>query len=128
MNGRIRSALLGLGLGVVPLLLLDLAGTLRDAVERDPGGTSYWWVVACYLGAGALSGAGLMAGARDRLLAGVALGVLLVGVLPWLPLTGLTWLAQVPLVPFGSGGLDAIGVGFALAGAYAYVLVRGKGA
>lgn len=127
MNARIRSALLGLGLGVAPLLLLDLAGTLRDAVERDPGGTSYWWVVACYLGAGALSGAGLLAGARDRLLAGVALVVLLVGVLPWLPLPGLTWLARLPLVPFGSGGFDAIGVGFALAGAYAYVLVRGRG-
>lgn len=127
MNARIRSVLLGLGLGVAPLLLLDLAGTLRDAVGRDPGGTSYWWVVACYLGAGALSGAGLSTGARDRLLAGVALVVLLVGVLPWLPLAGLTWLARLPLVPFGSGGLDTVAVGVALAGAYAYVLIRGQG-
>ena len=127
MNTRVRSVLLGLGLGIAPILLLDLAGTLRDAVERDPAGTSYWWVVACYLGAGALSGAGLLAGARDRLLAGVALAVLLAGVLPWLPLAGLTWLTRLPLVPFGGGGFDAIGVGFALAGAYAYVLVRGKG-
>jgi hypothetical protein len=66
-----------------------------------------------------------MAGARDRLLAGVALAVLLLGVLPWMPLSGLSWITRLPLVPFGSGGLDAVGVGFALAGAYAYVLVRG---
>lgn len=126
MNARVRSALLGLALGVAPLLLLDLAGTLRDTVQRDPAATSYWWVVACYVGVGALSASGLLAGTRDRLLAGTALAVLVVGVLPWLPLNGLGWVRQLPLVPFGSGSIDAIGVGFALVGAYAYVLVRGR--
>jgi hypothetical protein len=127
MNERVRSVLLGLGLGVAPILLLDLAGTLRDSHATDPAGTSFWWVVACYVGTGALSAFGLTAGARDRLLAAVALAVLLIGVAPWVPVSGLNRLSDLPLVPFGSGGLDAIGIGFALAGAYTYVLVRGRG-
>lgn len=126
MNDRVRSVLLGLALGVAPILLLDLAAMLRDAVQRDPAGTSYWWVVACYVGVGVVSGSGLMAATRDRLLAGVAVAVLLVAVLPWLPLAGLGWLERLPLVPFGNGGFDAIGVGSTLVGAYAYVLVRGR--
>ncbi len=126
MNARARSVLLGLGLGVAPILLLDLAATLRASHVADPGGTSFWWVVACYLGTGALSALGLMLGSRDRLLAGVALVVLLVGVAPWTPVAGLDRLSELPLVPFGSGGLDAIGIGFALVGAYAYVLIRGS--
>jgi hypothetical protein len=126
MNQRARSVVLGLGLGVAPILLLDLAGTLRGSVASDPSGTSFWWVVACYAGTGALSAFGLMAGARDRLLAGVALVILLIGVVPWIPVAGLSQLSQLPLVPFGSGGMDAIGVGFALAGAYTYVLVQGN--
>lgn len=126
MNVRVRSVLLGLALGVAPVLLLDLAAMLRDAVQRDPAGTSYWWVVACYVGIGVLSASGLLAATRDRLLAAVSLAVLLLAVLPWLPLAGFGWLRRLPLVPFGSGGFDAVGVGFALVGAYAYVLVRGR--
>ena len=126
MSERVRSVLLGLGLGVAPILLLDLAATLRGSVLTDPGGTSFWWVVACYAGTGALSAFGLMAGARDRLLAAMAITVLLIGVVPWIPVTGLGWVSDIPLLPFGSGGFDAIGVGFALIGAYAYVLVRGS--
>ena len=126
MNERVRSVLLGIGLGVAPILLLDLAATLRASHTADPAGTSFWWVVACYAGTGALSAFGLLAGARDRLLAAVALGILLIGVAPWIPVAGLSQLADLPLVPFGSGGLDAIGVGFVLAGAYTFVLVRGR--
>lgn len=127
MNERVRSILLGLGLGVAPILLLDLADTLRSSIQADPAGTSFWWVIACYVGTGAVSAFGLMAGTRDRLLASIALAVLVLGVAPWVPLSGLDRLGDLPLVPFGSGGLDAVGVGFALVGAYVFVLIRGRG-
>jgi len=126
VNAHVRSVLLGLGLGIAPILLLDLARTLRDSFEADPEATSFWWVVACYLVVGAISAFGLMLGARDRLLAAVALGVLVLGIAPWVPVAGLTQLGNLPMLPLGSGGLDAIGIGVALTGAYAYVLVRGS--
>lgn len=125
MNARVRSVLLGLGLGLAPVLLLDLAGTLRDAVQADPAGTSYWWVLACYLGAGVLAGLGLLAGVRDRLLAAVALVVLVLAVLPQAPVGGTDWLQRLPILPSGGSSLDVLGVGFVLVGAYGYVLVRG---
>lgn len=126
MSARVRSVLLGLGLGVAPILLLDLARTLRASVQADPTATSFWWVVACYVITGAISAVGLMLGAKDRLLAAVALTVLVLGVVPWVPAPGAVQLANLPLLPVGSGNLDAIGIGFALIGAYAYVLVRGS--
>ena len=55
MSARVRSVLLGLGLGVAPILLLDLARTLRASVQADPTATSFWWVVACYVITGAIS-------------------------------------------------------------------------
>ncbi len=126
MNVRVRSILLGVGLGIAPILLLDLARTLRDSHDTDPTATSFWWVLACYVITGAISALGLMLAARDRLLAAVALAVLVFGVTPWTPVSGLAQLGNLPLLPLGSGGLDAIGIGFALIGAYAYVLVRGN--
>ena len=126
MNARARSVLLGLGLGLAPLLLLDLADTLRQSHLADPHGTSLWWVLACYAATGAISAFGLVAAARDRLLAACALGVLVLAVTPATPLTGLTGLAGLPLV-VGAGMIDAVAIVVALAGAYTFVLIRGRG-
>ncbi len=126
MNERVRSILLGIGLGIAPVLLLDLADTLRQSHAADPAGTSLWWVLACYAATGAISAFGLVAAARDRLLAAVALGVLLLAVLPATPVGGLEGLADLPLV-VGAGAIDAVAVTVALAGAYTFVLIRGRG-
>lgn len=123
MNERVRSVLLGLGLGVAPLLLLDLAATLRVAMQRDPTATSAWWPIACYVAAGALVAVGVAAGRRDRLTVAVASLVVVLAALPLVPLGGLRWLSGLPVPGIGDQG-GVAGVFLAL-GAYVYATVRG---
>lgn len=122
MNDRLRTVLLGLAVGLVPLLLLDLARILGDAVRRDPVATSRWWVIACYLAAGAVAAAGVAAGRRDRFVPLIGLLVVALFTLPALPL-GWSFPA-LPLSPTDPGG-EAIAL--TLVGVYAYAAVRGPG-
>lgn len=123
MNDRVRAILLGIGLAVAPLLLLDLGGTLTSAVSRDPDETSVWWPVACYLAAGVLVAMGVGMARRDRLLAVAAAVVVIALTLPLVP-SGLTrWLAGLPIPSLGDrAGIAALLV---VAGAYVYAAVRG---
>jgi len=124
VNERVRAALFGLGLGVAPLLLLDLARILAEAVAADGGETSVWWPVACYLAAGVVVAVGLGAARRDRLVPAVAAAVLVVATLPTVPLDLAARLPALPLVP-GSGAAQAVAL--ALAGAYLAAAIRGPG-
>lgn len=120
MNERVRTVLFGLAVGLVPLLLLDLARILGEAVERDPSSTSRWWVVAGYLGAGIVAGVGVAAGRKERLVPLVGLAVVVLFSLPLVP--GDAWLPVLPLSPDHPGG-EAVAL--AVIGAYAYAAVRG---
>lgn len=124
MNQRVRGVLLGLGVGLAPLLLLDLARILDDAVAADGGQTSVWWPVACYLGAGAVAAVGIGAGRRDRLVPVVAALVLLLVVLPTVPVGLAGRLPSLPLLPAAAASRAVV---FAIAGAYLYAAVRGPG-
>lgn len=122
MNERVRAALLGLGLGVAPLLLLDLARILDEAVVADGGRTSVWWPVACYVATGVVAAVGIGVARGERLVPGVAAAVLVVATLPTVPLDLAARLPAVPLVP---GSTAAQAVALALAGAYLAAAVRG---
>lgn len=99
MNRTVRSVLVGLVGGVVTLLLLDLARILTQAHARDGGETSVWWPIACYSVVGVIAAATIAAGSRDRVISGVAGGVVLLFVLPTLPLQVAAWVPSLPLVP-----------------------------
>ncbi len=120
MNDRVRTVALGLAVGLVPLLLLDLARILGDAADRDPVATSRWWVVACYLGTGIAAGVGVGLGRRERLVPLIGLAVVLVAALPVLPAAG--WVPALPFAPDHPGG-EAVAI--ALIGAYAWAALRG---
>jgi hypothetical protein len=123
VNDRVRAVLLGLGLGIAPLLLLDLGGTLAAAVIRDPGETSVWWPVACYLAAGVLVALGFGLARGDRLLAIVAAVVVVIVALPLVPSDLTRWLTELPIPSLGDrAGVAAL---FVIAGAYLYAAVRG---
>ncbi len=122
MNDRVRTVVLGLAVGLVPLLLLDLARILGDAADRDPVATSRWWVVACYLGAGIAAGVGVGLGRRERLVPLVGLAVVLLATLPVLPAA--SWVPTLPFAPDHPGG-EAVAL--VLIGAYAWSGVRGPG-
>lgn len=121
MSERVRSVVLGLALGVAPLLLLDLARILSDAVTAD-GETSAWWPVACYLAAGAVAAIGVGAGRRDRVIPIVAALVLLAVVLPTVPVDAAGRLPSFPLVPAVAASQAVV---LAIAGAYIFSAVRG---
>ena len=122
MNERLRSVLLGVGVGVVPLLLLDLARILDDAVAADGGDTSVWWPVASYLAAGAVAAFGIGAGRRDRLVPAAGAVILLLVVLPTVPIGLAARLPSLPLLPAAAASQAVV---FAIAGAYVYAAVRG---
>ena len=122
MSERVRSLLFGLAAGLVPLLLLDLARVLSDAVSRDADGTSAWWPVACYLAAGIVAAAGVSAARNDRLVPVVGLVVVLLAVLPTLRSGVVEWLPSLPLAPVTG---VAQGIALAIAGAYAYAALQG---
>jgi hypothetical protein len=112
VNERVRNALLGLGIGLGALLLLDLAAILADTVGS--GATSVWWPIACYLAVGAIVATGVSAGRRDRLVPAVAALVVLLIALPAVPSGAASWIPELPLVPSTS---TAQAVAFAAVGA-----------
>lgn len=91
MSARLRSVLLGIALGVVPLLLLDLATTLAGVDDR----ATAWWTIAAYALIGASVAATVLRARRDPLIPGVAALVLLVAVAPGLPAP----LDRLPVLP-----------------------------
>jgi hypothetical protein len=120
MNQRVRSVLLGLGIGLAVLLLLDLARILTSSI--GPDATSPWWVVAAYTITGLVVAAGVAAGRRDRLiplLAAVLVGLVTV---PTVPNVALSW---YPILPFAPDAWSAQAVAFAAVGAFAYGAIRG---
>ena len=121
MNERARSVVIGVFAGVAPLLLLDLARVLQDAIRTDPGGTSVWWPVACYVGVGAVAAFGVAAARGDRIVPTVAIVALLLAALPTVATNPASWLPGVPLI---TTSLAAQAVAFTLVGAYLYALVR----
>ncbi|MFA9444698.1 hypothetical protein [Egicoccus sp. AB-alg6-2] len=122
MNDRARSVAIGAFAGVAPLLLLDLARVLHEAIRTDPGSTSVWWPVACYLGVGAVAAFGVSASRGDRLVPAVAIVALLLAALPTVATRPASWLPGVPLV---TTSLAAQAVAFTLVGVYTYALLRG---
>lgn len=122
MNERVRTVLLGVAVGVVPLLLLDLARILTDAVAADGGDTSVWWPVASYVAAGAVAAFGMGAGRRDRTVPTVGALILLLVVLPTVPISLAERLPSLPLLPAASASQAVV---FAIAGAYLYAAIRG---
>lgn len=122
MSERVRSILTGLAVGIVPLLLVDLARILTEAVAADGGETSAWWPVAAYLATGIVAASGVGAGRRQRLVPAIGLTVVLLALLPAVPLAPLAGLSVVPLVPATAAGEAVVA---AIAGAYLYALVRG---
>jgi uncharacterized membrane protein len=125
VNDRVRSVLLGLAVGLVPLLLLDLADTLRGAAQRDSSATNLWWMLACFVLAGVIVAAGVAASRRDRIVPAVALVVAAVVTLVAMPTPGLGWLTQLPLVGALATNYAVVAVGGVMSGAYAFALMRG---
>jgi hypothetical protein len=125
VNERVRSVLLGLAVAIGPLLLFDLANTLRQGMQEQLDSTNLWWMLACYAGAGVIAAFGVGASRRDRIVPAVAIVVMLYAVLPAVPSGATDWMRALPLAggPLESG--TGLPVGAALVGAYAYALVRG---
>ena len=123
MSDRVKAALLGVGLGVAPLLLLDLARQLERAAAGEPGTSTQWWALAVYLLVGIVAAIGVALGRRDRLTPAVGAAVLVLAVLPGLPGGGPLTRLPVPLVADVARDLTAVVL--VLLGAYAYAAVRG---
>jgi hypothetical protein len=121
MNERVRSVVEGLAVGIVPLLLVDLARILTEAVAADGGETSRWWPVAAYFATGLVAAYGVGAGRRERLVPAIGALVVLLAVTPQLPFAPPDAFI-FPLVPTTAAG-QAVAV--ATAGAYVYAAVRG---
>lgn len=104
MSGRVRSVVLGLGLGLAPLLLVDLALELSGVAD----GATVWWALAAYALIGAVVAVAISHARRDPIIPAVAAVVLLValvpalpaplGGLPRLPIVGDVAIAQRPLI------------------------------
>lgn len=124
MNERVRSIVMGLGVGVAVLLLLQLSGILRDAAAADGGSATQWWVLATYAAVGAVVAFGVGMGRSERFVPGLAALVLVLFVAPSLPGRPL------PLGPWDIGGQTGpLGAGLAIGvvaiGALGYATVRG---
>jgi hypothetical protein len=122
VNDRVRGVLLGLGVGIGPLLLLDLARILRDAVATDGGETSVWWPIACYLAAGLVAAAGIAAGRRDRIVPAIGALVVLLVALPTVPSAIAERVPSLPVVPATT---PSQAIAFVLVGAYLYAAIQG---
>lgn len=92
-GARLRSAALGLGLGVAPLLLLDLAVQLSQVADA----TTAWWAIAVYALVGAIAAMAVISSRRDPIIPAVAAAVLLLAVAPALP-SPLSGLPALPVV------------------------------
>jgi hypothetical protein len=118
-TARARSVVLGLALGVAPLLLLDLAVQLSRAAEASTA----WWTIAAYALIGAVTAAAIVHARRDPLIPAVAAVVLLVAVAPSLP-DPLAGLPRIPLL--GDAAAAERPVIVVLAAACAVGAVRGR--
>jgi hypothetical protein len=92
-GARVRSVLVGVALGVAPLLLLDLATQLSRVTDA----TTAWWAIAVYALIGALAAVAVIHARRDPIVPAVAAGVLLLAVAPSLP-APLSGLPALPVV------------------------------
>lgn len=93
MSARVRSVLLGLGLGIAPLLLLDLALELSRVTDA----TTVWWALAAYALIGGVAAVAIGHARRDPLIPAIAAAVLLLALAPALP-RPLSGLPPLPLV------------------------------
>jgi hypothetical protein len=93
VNQRVRSVLLGIALGVAPVLLLDLAGELSRVADA----TTAWWAIGAYALIGGVLAVAIAYARRDPLVPAVAAVVLLLAVAPGLP-APLDGLPRLPLV------------------------------
>lgn len=124
MSERMKAALLGLGLGVAPLLLLDLARQLERAAAGEAGTSTRWWSLAAYLLVGVVVAVGVALGRRDRITPAVGAVVLALAVLPGLPGGGPLTRVPVPLVADVARDLTAVVL--VVLGAYLYAAIRGS--
>ena len=120
MNQRVRSVLLGLGIGVGIVLLLDLARILAASVDR---GTSPWWVVACYVAAGAVLAVGVASGRGDRLVPVLAAVIVVLVAVPSVDPGGP--LGALPQLTIGPEHASSRAVAFVAAGGLVYAALRG---
>jgi hypothetical protein len=118
---KLRSVLLGVALGVAPLLLLDLARQLSRVTEA----TSAWWAIASYALIGALGAIAVLQARRDPLVPAVAAVVLLLAVAPALP-APFSALPMLPVVGDAAVGQRPLLV--VLVAACAVGAVRGRSA
>lgn len=118
-GARVRSVVLGIALGVAPLLLLDLAMQLSRVAEA----TTAWWAIAAYVLIGAVVAAAIVHARRDPLIPAVAAVVLFLAVAPALP-EPLSGLPQLPVV--GDAAVSQRPVLVVLVGACIVGAIRGR--
>ncbi|WP_052666633.1 hypothetical protein [Nitriliruptor alkaliphilus] len=118
-GARVRSVVLGIALGIAPLLLLDLAMQLSRVTEA----TTAWWAIAAYALIGAVVAAAIVHARRDPLIPAVAAAVLLLAVAPALP-EPLSALPQLPVV--GDAAASQRPVLVVLVGACIVGAIRGR--
>ena len=123
MSDRVKAALLGLGLGVAPLLLLDLAQQLSRAAAGETGTSTSWWALGVFVLVGVVVALGVATGRRDRLSPAIGAVVLALAVLPGLPGNLFGWLPDLPVVTDVATQLT--GPVLVALGAYLYASVRG---
>lgn len=118
-GARVRSVVVGIALGVAPLLLLDLAIQLSRVSEA----TTVWWAIAAYALIGALVAAAIVHARRDPLIPAVAAVVLFLAVAPALPAP----LSSLPLLPvIGDAAVTQRPVIVVLVGACVVGAIRGR--
>jgi ABC-type Co2+ transport system permease subunit len=118
-GARVRSVVLGVALGIAPLLLLDLAMQLSRVAEA----TTAWWAIAAYALIGAIVAAAIVHARRDPLIPAVAAAVLFLAVAPALP-APLSGLPQLPIV--GDAAASQRPVLVVLVGACVVGAIRGR--
>jgi hypothetical protein len=123
VSDRVRMALLGLGLGIAPLLLLDLAQQLSRAAAGESGTSTSWWALGVFVLVGVVVALGVVTGRRDRLSPAIGAAVLGLAVLPGLPGGLFDRLPDLPVVTDVASQLT--GTVLLALGAYLYAAVRG---
>lgn len=123
MSDRVRNVLLGVGLGIAPLLLLDLARQLGRAAVGEPDSSTQWWSLAAFVLVGVVAAVAVAMGRRDRAAPAAGAVVLALAVLPGLPAAVFARLPTLPVVTEVARELTPAVL--VLLGAYAYAAVRG---
>jgi hypothetical protein len=123
MNARVKGVLLGLGLGVAPLLLLDLALQLRQAAAGEAGTSTEWWSMGVFGLVGVVVAIGVAQGRKDRLAPLIAAVVVGLAVLPALPGDLFGWLPRLTVVTDVASSVSSAVL--LTLGAYVYATIRG---